>query len=179
MGLLEKALEYKKEINSRGRETIMDRIKGPAETEFLAEEDANPGVTQEPSGEDVLFLDENDLTEIVEEPSGAAMEEETQDTEISLPGEVPVIDELEEPGPEENAGSFDSSLESDIIDISALEETALYEGDEFMKVAPGTEIEDEMFILPDEDDGTSVPEYPEPEPEKMAEPELPDERGFP
>lgn len=35
MGLLEKALEFKKEINSKGRSTLIDRIQGPAETEFL------------------------------------------------------------------------------------------------------------------------------------------------
>lgn len=34
MGLLERALKYKKQINETGRETLIDRIKGPAESGF-------------------------------------------------------------------------------------------------------------------------------------------------
>ncbi len=37
MGLLEKALKYKKEINRKGRETLIDTIPGPAETDFVDE----------------------------------------------------------------------------------------------------------------------------------------------
>lgn len=37
MGLLEKALQYKKEMNSRGKETLIDKIQGPAETELMTE----------------------------------------------------------------------------------------------------------------------------------------------
>lgn len=36
MGLLEKALKYKSEINKRGKETILDRIPGPAETDVVS-----------------------------------------------------------------------------------------------------------------------------------------------
>lgn len=35
MGLLEKALQYKQEINKKGKETLIDTIIGPAETEFI------------------------------------------------------------------------------------------------------------------------------------------------
>ncbi len=35
MGLMEKALQFKKEMNSRGKETLIDKIQGPAETEFM------------------------------------------------------------------------------------------------------------------------------------------------
>ncbi len=41
MGLLEKAMEYKREVNRKGQETLIDRIKGPAETEFLEAEDSS------------------------------------------------------------------------------------------------------------------------------------------
>ncbi len=34
MGLLERALKYKKQLNETGRETLIDLIKGPAESEF-------------------------------------------------------------------------------------------------------------------------------------------------
>jgi len=36
MGLLERALEYKQKINDSGKETLIDRIKGPAESEITA-----------------------------------------------------------------------------------------------------------------------------------------------
>ncbi len=35
MGLLEKAYDFKKEINRKGRSTLIDTIKGPAETEMI------------------------------------------------------------------------------------------------------------------------------------------------
>ncbi|MBN2401123.1 MAG: diguanylate cyclase [Spirochaetes bacterium] len=38
MGLLGKALEYKKEINRKGKVTLLDTITGPAETEMLDDE---------------------------------------------------------------------------------------------------------------------------------------------
>lgn len=40
MGLLEKALKYKKDINDMGKETLIDKIAGPAETEVLAQDDS-------------------------------------------------------------------------------------------------------------------------------------------
>jgi len=35
MGLLERALQYKQRINESGKETLIDRIKGPAETDYV------------------------------------------------------------------------------------------------------------------------------------------------
>ena len=35
MGLLEKALQFKHELNNRGKETLIDKIKGPAETDSI------------------------------------------------------------------------------------------------------------------------------------------------
>jgi len=32
MGLLERALQYKQKLNDSGKDTLIDRIKGPAET---------------------------------------------------------------------------------------------------------------------------------------------------
>ncbi len=36
MGLLERALQYKQRINESGKETLIDRIKGPAETDYVS-----------------------------------------------------------------------------------------------------------------------------------------------
>ncbi|MBN2158720.1 MAG: diguanylate cyclase [Spirochaetes bacterium] len=63
MGLLEKALHYKNRINSRGKKTIMDRIKGPADTGVPR---AGAGV---PSGgaagdDDILYLEPGDLVAV-------------------------------------------------------------------------------------------------------------------
>ena len=41
MGLLERALQYKQRLNNDGRETLIDTIKGPAETEFVLKTDAS------------------------------------------------------------------------------------------------------------------------------------------
>ncbi|MFC1669507.1 GAF domain-containing protein [Spirochaetota bacterium] len=57
MGLLEKALKYKREINSAGEETLIDRIKGPAETDII--------------DEDIVFLDANDLQPVSDDDSAA------------------------------------------------------------------------------------------------------------
>ena len=152
MGLLEKALEYKKEMNSRGRETIMDRIKGPAETEFMSVEDNAPDEVRETSGDDVLFLNENDLTEIVEESRAVESDEPASEMEVPEQMDVPVVDELDDKKDDGNIMETGSSLESDLIDISFLEETAIDETDDLMKASSGMEIEDEMFMLPDEDD---------------------------
>ena len=35
MGLLERALSYKQKLNDKGKETLIDRIKGPAESDFI------------------------------------------------------------------------------------------------------------------------------------------------
>jgi hypothetical protein len=65
MGLLEKALRYKKDINRMGKETLIDRIKGPAETAMLhdkTEEELREGkesVGKEQSGAGVLYEDGN------------------------------------------------------------------------------------------------------------------------
>lgn len=40
MGLLERALQYKQRLNETGRETLIDTIKGPAETDFILKTDA-------------------------------------------------------------------------------------------------------------------------------------------
>ncbi len=65
MGLLEKALEFKKEINRQGKITLLDTIAGPAETEMLHTEintDTAENVTSGPDedgGDDLFKLPED------------------------------------------------------------------------------------------------------------------------
>ncbi|MDY6967292.1 MAG: diguanylate cyclase [Spirochaetota bacterium] len=66
MGLLEKVQEYKKSINSEGKETLIDRIQGPAETEFIVEDtppssEINQRNESIPDEEDDLRTDEEML----------------------------------------------------------------------------------------------------------------------
>ncbi|MFH0976828.1 MAG: diguanylate cyclase [Spirochaetota bacterium] len=68
MGLLEKAFEYKKEINRKGKATLIDTIKGPAETEMLnelisSETDENANEPLEDIGVDIS----DDLFELPKE----------------------------------------------------------------------------------------------------------------
>jgi GGDEF domain-containing protein len=69
MGLLEKALEYKKEINRKGKVTLLDTIAGPAETEML-DDNSNTDVPkntmaepEQEAGDDLFTLpDDNDYS---------------------------------------------------------------------------------------------------------------------
>ena len=89
MGLLERALQYKQQLNMSGKETLIDRIKGPAETEYSKSIDINeidslavsdektlfnpvneqnafsdiiiPKIINEPIEEDILLLDDYDV----------------------------------------------------------------------------------------------------------------------
>jgi GGDEF domain-containing protein len=66
MGLLEKALEYKKEINRKGKVTLLDTIKGPAETEMLDEKinadtlENNSAESVQNTGDDLFKLPDDD-----------------------------------------------------------------------------------------------------------------------
>jgi len=77
MGLLEKALRYKNEINSKGKKTLIDRIEGPADTDLIK----NP--SEIISGKDEIYkLDENELHEVKESVNGKAVVDELSTDEI-------------------------------------------------------------------------------------------------
>lgn len=64
MGLLEKALHFKKEIGSNGKKTIMDRITGPAETGLPVEK--QPEAEAGPYDADMIYLEREDLVSLDE-----------------------------------------------------------------------------------------------------------------
>ncbi|HPV42555.1 MAG TPA: diguanylate cyclase [Spirochaetota bacterium] len=68
MGLLEKALNFKKEISSNGKKTIMDRITGPAETGLPGEKIPDPADGLEDA--EILYLDRDDLMSVDEDAAG-------------------------------------------------------------------------------------------------------------
>ena len=87
MGLLEKALQFKQEINKKGKETLIDRIEGPADTEFeksrpepedddifsLPEENGSPADTltvQRQSHDEEILKNKEDKKSSEDEPAG-------------------------------------------------------------------------------------------------------------
>ena len=58
MGLLERALKYKKQLNETGRETLIDRIKGPAESEFSERSNSETIVSREIDDFNIQSLNE-------------------------------------------------------------------------------------------------------------------------
>lgn len=99
MGLLEKALQYKKEMNAKGQDTLIDRIQGPAETEFI--EDApeigaggstGPDTRQE---KDFFELKDNDLFELPPEgDAGPSREAGATPEEFVGPAEGPADEDF-------------------------------------------------------------------------------------
>lgn len=70
MGLLEKALNFKKEIGGNGKKTIMDRITGPAETGFPGEK--RSGTDAGADDADILYLGHEDLVSVDDGAAGEA-----------------------------------------------------------------------------------------------------------
>ena len=94
MGLLEKALQFKNELNNRGKETLIDKIIGPAETGMLKDPageikenridgktSPDRGDTRNADGEPIVYLDDEELKEVdrksraFDEDSGLPAEE--------------------------------------------------------------------------------------------------------
>ncbi len=84
MGLLEKALQYKQEINKKGKETLIDTIIGPAETEFINDrEDTASTALQD--DENTVELSNGDLKSI----------ESVEDELFILPDDTSAKDKVE------------------------------------------------------------------------------------
>jgi GGDEF domain-containing protein len=64
MGLLERALQYKQKINDTGKTTLIDRIKGPAETEKSLNAEKVNIIDLDHTEEPLLHLDSDLLEEI-------------------------------------------------------------------------------------------------------------------
>ena len=103
MGLLEKALEYKKEINRKGQVTLLDTIKGPAETEMLDKNadlkmpennDLNTDESVPASGNELS----NDLFELPTDDNYSPLDslKEQKSEQFSDTEEVPQVEQQEE-----------------------------------------------------------------------------------
>jgi|GEM_PF-360666 len=155
MGLLEKALEYKKEMNRKGHETIMDRIMGPAETDLIVDEDksSTESVDQGKPVDSIVEVNGKDEIYVLGGDDLVAVEEDNISTEIG--DEVPVTDELDNDFILDEEIS-ESPIESDMADHARLEEFAIDERELETQTTPGREIEDELFELPAEEESTGT-----------------------
>lgn len=116
MGLLEKALQYKQEINKKGKETLIDTIIGPAETAFINDAKDNASIivhddesTIELSNEDLKSIEpiEDELFILPEDSNLAKDKMEAdeanynttimQDQEIGLDHEIDFLGPEDEP----------------------------------------------------------------------------------
>jgi hypothetical protein len=137
MGLLEKAYTYKKKINESGKETLIDRIQGPAETDFVQVE-----VTP--------IDDDNDIELNVYEPDSelklSSFEEELREskkTDLSAEQEpeAPAIET------ESSQAGDDSGIAVDELDGLITEEKTPGIRGGGLEIAD----DDEMFSLPSEE----------------------------
>ncbi len=62
MGLLEKALQYKQNINNKGEDTLIDRIKGPADTELVNSFDDDETIKVSVRKEDEVNIGDKNLS---------------------------------------------------------------------------------------------------------------------
>jgi GGDEF domain-containing protein len=69
MGLMEKALNYKRRINGDGKKSIMDRITGPAETGTPGKGRQDAPAEHAASDAEIIYLDETDLVAVDGESS--------------------------------------------------------------------------------------------------------------
>ena len=97
MGLLEKALQFKKEINKNGKETLIDRIEGPADTRF-EEKKAETGAVEK-NDDDIFSLPEekgspSDTLKIQRESKEEnSVPEEKKEKEQYLPDKEPLLED--------------------------------------------------------------------------------------
>ena len=130
MGLLERALNYKKQLNEKGRETLIDRIKGPAESPFKQETYEKVDVKE---FDDIITQDNTD--DISEVHPGSISEE----NDIIHVTPIPVSEEPFKPEEEELVFSDEAPFLPD--DKTVHNESG--------------RIEEELIIIPeDKDDKT-------------------------
>lgn len=114
MGLMEKALQYKNEMNRQGKETLIDRIQGPADTEVVDEEilrvdedlvevfpEEGPALSAESfrAGKPGREVQDDELFQLPEEGASAPLKDVGKEEAVRAGGDAHPFGELgEEPG---------------------------------------------------------------------------------
>ncbi|HOP64085.1 MAG TPA: diguanylate cyclase [Spirochaetota bacterium] len=109
MGLLERALKYKKKLNETGRETLIDRIKGPADSGFIQRTNSET-ITGHEIDEYVL-PDLSEISEVKGNEEIPALPEE--DLSLNEQDNSEISEEISQPAAETD--SEESNLEEEII----------------------------------------------------------------
>ncbi len=144
MGLLEKAYKYKQQINSQGKETLIDRIKGPAETEFISE-NVEAGV-YESGAEAKPDNDESVEMVQVDEIKDAAEDENMKDVKDSGIGE-----EQEQLSDSDIVSLSDADLK-EFVEMGTEVTTSTEKTAPESKNENIIEQDEELFSLPESDD---------------------------
>lgn len=152
MGLLERALQYKQKLNNDGKETLIDTIAGPAETEFIIKTDAsmldNPSDADDSPSEITAVNDnENIFNDAVDEPVAASNSTEAVEVESYSPDEEYEKGDLKiDEGPISESDSISTSLEMDDVVTHSEEELELNE-EEDLSPLPDMPYFDDYMVL--------------------------------
>lgn len=141
MGLLEKAFKYKDEINKRGSKTLIDRIIGPAETEFEKNEPVFVDLTENKGADnDILFLSRDELREIREEVPAV------NESEIALPAGI-LVPEPEDSITAESIQESADLIAEEILKTEAIDTNADTSASRFILADEGQPVFDDYQIL--------------------------------
>ncbi len=152
MGLLERALQYKQKLNNDGKETLIDTIAGPAETEFIIKTDAsmldNPSDADDsPSKITAVNDNENIFNDAVDEPVAASNSTEAAVVESYSPDEEHEKGDLEiDEASISESDNINTSLETDDVVTHSEEELELNE-EEDLSPLPDMPYFDDYMVL--------------------------------
>ncbi len=157
MGLLEKALKYKKEINETGKDTLIDKIKGPAETEMLKDDMADEETAVHES-EAEQYPPQTESIDIAAEEEPVLLGPDDFVYE-NLP---PLDDASSEDETEEDILSLDSEDLTEVMDEKLTDETEEFEEHENTLIRDEV-IEEEPYDLPEShlklEESSEIKEY--------------------
>ena len=153
MGLLERALQYKQKLNNDGKETLIDTIAGPAETEFIIKTDAsmldNPSDADDsPSKITAVNDNENIFNDAVDEPVAASNSTEAAVVESYSPDEEHEKGDLEiDEASISESDNINTSLETDDVVTHSEEELELNEEEDLTPLPDMPYFDDYMVLF--------------------------------
>lgn len=181
MGLLERALKYKKQINDTGRETLIDRIKGPAESGFNERSNSEtvgfheiddytlPSISEIPVPDNLTDIDEHTESSAGQDTLLPSLNEISTDDSIVVEDTDRISDEeivlLDDQMSGKSSGHTDVDLskysdDEDII-ISSLDDIGDKSASEpdIIDIKPGDKEPDAIPIMDDSGQVYHMPEF--------------------
>jgi hypothetical protein len=90
MGLLERALQYKQQLNISGKETLIDKIKGPAESDYLKQIDIGE-IDSFPALDEKDAISKNETRYINDSNIQNAITEQIEEDIVLLDDDLPAV----------------------------------------------------------------------------------------